>query len=104
MKGTGHLRMDRPPSRHAMACLRKCPLPAQEVNFTVRDKLIDFGLAVLEDRPSPYKTHKAGRTVPYLIITDAGRKALEAGNEIVNGSAILNESEHSRKTGNTPTS
>jgi hypothetical protein len=76
----GHVRADKPPSAHAMACLRSLPdtgSPAQEFNFTVRDKLVQFGYAKLEDRPSPYRTHKAGRTVPYLIPTDAGRKALQ---------------------------
>lgn len=69
-----------PPSKHAMRCLSiaaLAPFPAQEVNFTVRDKLILFGYARLEERPSPYKTHRDGRTVPYLVVTDAGRAALE---------------------------
>lgn len=70
-----------PPSAHAMDCLARAarePFPAQEVNFTVRDKLTLFGYANLEQRPSPYVTHKPGRMVPYLVCTDAGRKALEA--------------------------
>ncbi|MBE0599891.1 MAG: hypothetical protein IH568_01110 [Burkholderiaceae bacterium] len=78
-KGTGHLRMDKPPSPHAMECLRRAaraPFPAQEINFTVRDKLLDFGYAVLEDRPSPYQTHRKGQTVAFIVCTDAGRSAL----------------------------
>lgn len=73
----GHVRADKPPSPHAMACLAQTPCPAQEVNFTVRDKLLQFGYVTMEDRPSPYSTHKPGRTVPFLIITDAGRVALQ---------------------------
>lgn len=76
----GHVRADKPPSAHAMGVLRGLAVrefPAQEVNFTVRDKLLQFGYATLEDRPSPYATHKAGRKVPHLIITDKGRKALQ---------------------------
>lgn len=75
-KTFGHLRYDRPPSKHAMACLGLCPLPAREVNFTVRDKLLMFGLAALESRPSPYKTHKPGTMIDYLVATEAGREAL----------------------------
>ena len=72
-----HLRT--PPSPHAMDCLARAwadPFPAQEVNFTVRDKLTLWGYARLEDRPSPYKTHKAGRKVPFLVCTQKGREAL----------------------------
>ncbi len=68
-----------PPSRHAMDCLARAartPYPAQEVNFTVRDKLLLFGYAALEDRPSPYKTHPKGRCVPFLVCTPAGNSAL----------------------------
>jgi hypothetical protein len=73
-----HLRPDKPPSAHAMARLAECPFPAQEVNFTVRDKLIQFGFAVLEARPSPYKTHKPGHRVDYLVRTPAGDEAIKA--------------------------
>ncbi len=76
----GHVRADKPPSKHAMTCLYYCPRPAQEVNFTVRDKLLQFGYARLESRPSPYKTHKPGRTVDYLVATVLGIAAL-AGKE-----------------------
>lgn len=68
-----------PPSNHAMRCLDQAatrPYPAQEVNFTVRDKLVLWGYATTEDRPSPYKTHKPGRRVPFLVATIAGREAL----------------------------
>lgn len=72
----GHVRADKPPSKHAMSCLARTPCPSQEVNFTVRDKLIQFGYATMEDRPSPYASHKPGRKVPFLVITEAGRVAL----------------------------
>lgn len=75
------VRRDTPPSAHAMDCLARAayePFPAQEVNFTVRDKLVLWGYAAIEDRPSPYKTHKPGRRIPYLIATAAGQDALAA--------------------------
>ena len=78
-EGIGAYNRKTPPSPHAMDCLRRCiraPFPAQEVNFTVRDKLLAWGYATIEPRPSPYKTHKPGRQVDYLISTDAGRAAI----------------------------
>lgn len=68
-----------PPTAHAMDMLRKAfnkPFPSQEVNFTVRDKLMAFGYAKLERRLSPYKTHKIGTMVDFLVCTPAGRDAL----------------------------
>lgn len=79
MSDVGAFNTKTPPSKHAMACLDRAwvkPYPAQEVNFTVRDKLMAWGYVDLVDMPSPYATHKAGRTVPHLVITDAGRAAL----------------------------
>lgn len=79
-KNIGHVRADKPPSAHAMGVLRGLAVtshPAQEVNFTVRDKLLQFGYCTLELKPSPYVTHKPGREVYFLVITDAGREALE---------------------------
>lgn len=73
-----------PPSAHAMECLRRAwadPFPAQEVNFTVRDKLLLWGYARTEERPSPYKSHKPGRRVPFLVCTQAGYEALKARKE-----------------------
>lgn len=67
----------KPPSAHAMSCLNSTPCPAQSVNFTVRDKLLQFGYARLERRPSPYKTHKPGTLIDFLIATDAGIEALK---------------------------
>jgi len=72
-----------PPSKHAMGVLRNLkamgPCPVQEMNFTVRDKLMAFGYIELYDAPSPYKTHKPGRMVEFAKITDAGRSALSPG-------------------------
>lgn len=73
-----------PPSAHAMDCLARAsrePFPSQEVNFTVRDKLTIWGYARLEERPSPYKTHKPGRRVPFLVCTSAGYEALKVRKE-----------------------
>jgi hypothetical protein len=77
--GIGANNTKHPPSAHAKACLSRAadrPYPAQEVNFTVRDKLLAFGYAELVDRPSPYTTHKKGRTVPFLVVTMAGLRYL----------------------------
>ncbi len=66
------------PSLHAMKRLADCvrePFPAQEVNFTVRDKLHAWGYVTIEQRPSPYKTHK-GRKIDFLVATPAGIAAL----------------------------
>lgn len=72
------------PSDHAMQVLRQVRsygdkgIPAQEMNFTVRDKLHAFGYICLRDAPSDgwYKTHKPGRTVTFAFITEKGRSAL----------------------------
>lgn len=69
-----------PPSDHAMAkldeAIRGGPYPAQEINFTVRDKLTGLGFARLESRPSPYKSHKKGQRVEFLVPTSAGACAV----------------------------
>lgn len=67
----------KPPSAHAMRCLANTPCPSQEVNFTVRDKLLQFGYATIERRQSPYKTHKPGTLIDFLVATDAGIEALK---------------------------
>lgn len=70
-----------PPSEHAMACLQRIahePVPSQEINCTVRDKLVLFGYAELYEAPSPYKTHKPGKRVTFIRATEAGRAALAA--------------------------
>jgi len=80
--------INRRPSAHAIECLRiaaKKPYPCQEINFTVRDKLIQFGLAELFEADSPYKTHARGRKVLFLRPTNAGleflNKSAKAENE-----------------------
>lgn len=81
-KNIGHVRMDRPPSDHAMDCLASLlhhpdGKPCQEVNFTVRDKLLQFGYIKVRQAPSPYKSHARDRRVDCMFITDAGRDALD---------------------------
>ena len=69
-----------PPSAHAMGVLHRVsqnPVPVQEVNQTVSRKLLQFGYIVVEDRPSPYKTHKPGRMVPFMVPTEKGLNALK---------------------------
>lgn len=66
--------MKRPLSDHARGELRdiaKAPVPSQAVNPGVARKLLDEGLVVTVDLPSPYKTHK-GASIAHLRITDAG--------------------------------
>lgn len=73
------------PSRHAMDKLDLIAgygadgMPAQEVNFTVRDKLLAFGYVTMRDAPSAgwYSTHKATDTRPFLYITVEGYTALK---------------------------
>lgn len=77
-KNIGHVRADKPPSDHAMAVLCQVirqPYPTQEMNFTVRDKLHQWGYIVLEDRPSPYRTHKPGHLVTFAVATPEGIQA-----------------------------
>lgn len=70
----------KPPSSHAMGVLHRIsqnPIPVQEVNQTVSRKLLQFGYIAVEDRASPYKTHKPGRLVPFMVATETGLKALK---------------------------
>lgn len=72
-----------PPSMHALGVLdtlESAPRPRQEVNFTVSDKLEQYGLIELVELPSPYKAHryeKTGRRVRHMVITDLGRAKLK---------------------------
>ena len=71
---------ERPLSRLAWDCLAAAsrePYPSQEINFGIADKLVRMGYAEYQDRPSPYKSHRAGQTVPFLVVTAWGRLALD---------------------------
>lgn len=57
----------------ALARADQCAL---EINNGAVDKLLRDKLAVMVDRPSPYKIDKGGNR-PFLAITPAGRKFLE---------------------------
>ena len=80
----GAYNTDNPRSDHAMKVLRKVAsygmlgMPAQEMNFTVRDKLNAFDYIEIYPAPSHgwYKTHKEGRVVDFAYITPKGRQAL----------------------------
>jgi hypothetical protein len=75
----GHVRADKPPSDHAMGVLASvavAPMPTQEMNFTVRDKLCQWDYITVEERPSPYRSHKPGTRVAFAVATDKGREAL----------------------------
>lgn len=69
------------PSKHAMEQLARVmrnPFPAQEVNFTVRDKLLAFGFIEIKPGTSPFTSHKTGRLVDFMHITMKGAAALAA--------------------------
>ena len=59
-----------PPSKHALWVLHnQVPCPRQEMNQTVAVKLVQFGLAVIEQRPSKCKTHKPGPMIDWVVAT-----------------------------------
>ena len=67
------------PSEHAMGKLEEIswePIPYQELNFTVGDKLRAFGYIETFRDGSPYKTHKEGHKITWCRITDKGSSAL----------------------------
>ena len=77
------LNPNNPPSAHAMGVLARvkdCPFPVQEVNQTVSRKLLQFEYIRLVKRPSPYKTHRPGTQVNFMIITEKGAIALQEYN------------------------
>lgn len=50
--------------------------PAQEYNPGVVALFLRRGLADVEQRQSPYSSHKQGQKVSYLVATDAGKAAV----------------------------
>lgn len=70
-----------PLSESALGALRSLahgPIPRQEVNPGVANRLEREDLVDEVDLPSPYKTHK-GKKIRFLQINDAGRARLEKG-------------------------
>lgn len=68
----------RPLTSSARAALRRIldgPVPCQELNSGVVDRLLRGSLVEAVDLPSPYKTKKG--SVRHLRILDAGRLELE---------------------------
>lgn len=66
----------KPLSDHARGILRdmlRRPVPLQEVNAGVYDKLRREGLAKIIPYTSPYAKHKGG-VCDHLTLTDAGRE------------------------------
>lgn len=83
MTDIGAFNTKKPPSKHAMqkladiAFFRVDGLPAQELNFTVRDKLLAFEYVTM--RPASSKGwYKHGRDVDFLYVTTKGVEALAA--------------------------
>lgn len=69
-----------PLTAHALEVLRRLrdngPMPRQETNPGVANRLLRESLAETVDLPSPYKSHK-GADCEHLRITDAGRERLK---------------------------
>lgn len=68
----------RPLSAHALDVLRllvRAPMPMQEINPGVTNRLRREALIAEEALVSPYKTHKGGK-IAFAVITEAGRAAL----------------------------
>lgn len=64
----------RPLTEHALCVLRdlaRRPLPQQEINPGVRDRLFRESLVEDVELPSPYAVHKGGKCT-HLKITEAG--------------------------------
>ena len=82
----GAFNTKRPPSDHAIgkllavASYGESGMPAQEMNFTVRDKLLAFGYIRVELRPSSgwYKTHGPNKRVDFAIVTEKGIEFLRS--------------------------
>ena len=69
-----------PLSKHALGVLRALahePMPMQEINPGVSNRLMRERLIDTQPMLSPYKTHK-GAKIAFAVITDAGRAALAA--------------------------
>lgn len=69
----------RPLSAHALevlGLLARAPMPMQEINPGVTNRLRREGLIAEETMVSPYKTHKGGK-IAFAVITDAGRGRLD---------------------------
>ncbi len=66
-----------PSALHALAEIARAPVPRQEVNPGVADRLEREDLVEVVDLPSPHKTVKG--TVRHLRITAAGLAALQTG-------------------------
>lgn len=68
----------RPLTHHGMAALQRLtsgPIPRQEINPGVAERLERGGLAQCVSLPSPYATHK-GRPIQHLEILPEGQEAL----------------------------
>lgn len=64
-----------PLSAHALQRLKEMarqPIPVQDVNPGVVNRLQREELVTIVSLPSEFKTHK-GKNIPYLQITEAGR-------------------------------
>lgn len=63
-------------ARAELTRLQNTPLPRQEFNPGVVDRLLRGALVKIADLPSPYKSHK-GAPISHLLITKTGVAELE---------------------------
>ena len=68
----------KPGTIKVLGWLERWPMPSQELNPGVRDRLERGGYAEAVQLPSPYKKDKGALTTHYRI-TDAGRAGLKGG-------------------------
>ena len=68
----------KPISEHAESVLRSLPMPAQEINPGVRDRLLRAGYVEIVRLPSPYKKHK-GLKIDHYTRSVKGLAYLESG-------------------------
>jgi hypothetical protein len=67
-----------PLTEHALEILRRVqdsPMPAQEINPGVSNRLLREELIEIVQLPSPYKTHK-GKKIAFAQITESGKERL----------------------------
>ena len=64
-----------PAALRVLADLCRAPIPRQEINPGIVDRLEREDLATVEDLPSPYRT-RPGK-VRHLVVTAAGRAAYQ---------------------------
>lgn len=63
---------------HALAELNRKSALSSQFNPGVTNRLLSGGLVELQNRPSPFASHRPGTHIDYLVITENGRAELRA--------------------------